>query len=187
MGDGIEPTHNTPRCQRTGGCCKALVASNALEAVNEIRQMSESERRRGNYTDEFVNAWETSAKFAAEAKRVTFTCTFLEGDNVCTLQDKKPGICSYSLSLPMLSNRHLSDSKFFSSKCGYLNGAPELLVKTIEAREKAYSVEEGSEEFVELTQKYVDLQREYRMTTHASIVDGKWVECSEPRIVAEES
>jgi Fe-S-cluster containining protein len=168
--------NETPRCMRTGGCCKNLVATNTLEYVQKMQEMGELDRYRGNYTPDFMEKWKQAAEMAVEAKRVVFTCPFLEGDNVCMLQDKKPGICAYSLSESMLSRyTSLSENHFFSSKCGYLKGAPPALVNVIEKREALYAEEEGSKVYTELLADLDKAQIEYEQTTRAYIHEGKWV------------
>ncbi len=87
---------------------------------------------------DFVEAWERTARASLEAGSLLMRCPFLEGENVCGLQHRKPPICSDSLSWQSLqARRHgVYPSVFFHRHCGFLNGAPEEFLAAVRAHDE---------------------------------------------------
>lgn len=117
---------NEAACARTGRCCTQLMPHHTLDYVAQMRKLGYTD----NHSLEFVDGWERAAQFAIQRRKVCFTCPFLADGNVCMLQDRKPGICSGSLSPDRLNHPTFSE-QFFSASCGFLRGAPKHLVDAV--------------------------------------------------------
>jgi Fe-S-cluster containining protein len=123
---------NVPGCRRTGHCCSRLPGSMALDAVVEMSRLSKKAKKECNLTKKFLTSWTRDAKKAIKEDKAIFSCSFLEGDNVCGLQDRKPHICSGSLSAERLTqHKSFREISFFSHECGWLAGAPKELIEIV--------------------------------------------------------
>jgi Fe-S-cluster containining protein len=167
------------QCQRTGECCKRLHADQFIEFAHKFLKR----RYRKDYPNtkpRISKAWLEDAEKAREIGRQTFPCRFLTDGNTCSLQDKKPEVCSWSLSTEVLSEG-INPGTFFHKSCGYLEGAPEKLIKLVYLISKYYAKKDGGPDYT--NEDYEKLLRLYNRIEKLKadpevkgwkIINGKW-------------
>jgi hypothetical protein len=115
------------QCQRTGVCCSKLYAHVMIKISNNCLK-KKNRKQYPNTKPRIAKAWIEDAEKAQEVGLQYFPCRFLEDGNICTLQDKKPETCSLTMSK---KNMLSSDDEYpfiaFHKKCGWLDGAPDMI------------------------------------------------------------
>lgn len=116
-------------CKRTGVCCQRLY-SNVMPVLAKKFLLRKMRKQYKNTKPSISRAWIEDGEKAKSLGLSYFPCRFLTEDNVCSLQDKKPEVCSYSLSPEALEKeKEFIHNAFFHHKCGYLTGAPDYIVR----------------------------------------------------------
>ena len=168
-------------CLRTGMCCKRLPAQLGIK-VSEYRELYQGT----NMTPEFFTGWGQAAKQAKEAGSILFTCPFYSDEKGCGLQDRKPKICSDSLSEAAMAtdSLHTKPAMFFSGKCGWLRGAPKEMVDAVaalEAYNDAKNRKAPGPECERLLEERIKADNILAETySSLAVKDGQWVSMPSP-------
>lgn len=128
-------------CKRTGVCCSKLYV-HAMLRISKVFLKRDKRKQYKNTKPKISKAWIEDATKAEELGLATFPCRFLTGNNECSLQDKKPEVCSYTLSQILVEDtdsQSLLDT-FFHHNCGYLSGAPDIFIRYSRIIEEQYKI-----------------------------------------------
>lgn len=168
-------------CKRTGVCCSKLYVHSMLR-ISKVFLKRSKRKHYPNTKPAISKAWIEDATKAEDLGLSTFPCRFLTGDNECSLQDKKPEVCSHTLSQKLVEG---SDSQellysFFHHKCGYLTGAPDIFIRYSRILEEQYKINtknswKNYRRWWSLEYRRLEIQ-EYPQVKGWSIKNKKWVQ-----------
>lgn len=165
------------KCSRSGVCCKKLYVHIMPEIAKRCLKRK-NRKNNPNTKPRISKAWIEDAEKAEKLGLQYFPCRFLEGDNVCTLQDKKPEVCTNTFKYGG-GEYPYGGAGFFHHKCGFLNGAPNIVIRVARLLEEMTKIKTSTttknwRRWLSLNHRY-EILLEHEDNRNWKIENGDWV------------